>query len=346
MEKLGLQEPHYRRSARSVSHSSGDASSAPTHDPRCLPELTLSTPAFLAVCSRMATPLRKKESHWQVWATLLATIWKVCLPRDFHILVCMSLDFKVGQTTTSSSSSSSDDRFVRLHCRGGVFQLGEVAGRGGVRGALVRLCGPTPAIQDLLLRLDTTRYMNLFAQFVLQLGLTIEKTLVSSGGADITISVTQALKQSRRASMKLAQALVKRLESDRKGMYYKYFMTSRKYFSNAKHLSYTCDASRVGRRQCLVGTVSLLSNIMAWCPPQALSSWGTAHRAVVLQSRAWPRPSRTRGVPAAVLGPTPDGVFRVGGPLSQARCDGVCTELVACPGGCGLVFASMGRSLR
>lgn len=50
----------------------------------------------------------------------------------------------------------------------------------------------------------------------------------------------------------------------------RYFFTSRQTFDcSPLHISFTCDATRMGKRACMVGAIALPSNKFAWCPPQA-----------------------------------------------------------------------------
>lgn len=50
----------------------------------------------------------------------------------------------------------------------------------------------------------------------------------------------------------------------------RYFFASRQTFDcSPLHISFTCDATRMGKRACMVGAIALPSNKFAWCPPQA-----------------------------------------------------------------------------
>lgn len=61
------------------------------------------------------------------------------------------------------------------------------------------------------------------------------------------------------------------MELDTSDLVMLHYFASRKTFDvRPLYLSFSCDATRIGKRACMLGAVALTSNKFAWCPPQAL----------------------------------------------------------------------------
>lgn len=70
--------------------------------------------------------------------------------------------------------------------------------------------------------------------------------------------------------------MARRALDNRRDLVCRYFFAGRKLFEGQKTFSFSTDATRLGKRACLVTALALPSNQMMWTPPQAHMGAGQA----------------------------------------------------------------------
>lgn len=132
----------------------------------------------------------------------------------------------------------------------------------------------TVPIIDLLQRLDQAAWGYLFSQLLVRLAHIMESTIIK-GPADSMLPTVrvEAGDRSKKRRVKrlrlLAGALLKKQRSQLKLRICQYFFAGRRHFSQVGTCSMCVDASRIGKRQCMVAAIARPDNIMMWAPPQA-----------------------------------------------------------------------------
>lgn len=128
------------------------------------------------------------------------------------------------------------------------------------------------SVWDALQALGRPRFVACFGQFVVRLALEIEAGVHGACQGDAALSAeAHGDKFSQNQKFKgLRAKLLKFANRDGKGLVVKYFFSGRRHFDQARAVSYTCDATRMGKVQVLDGAMSLPTNIFMWAPPQAI----------------------------------------------------------------------------
>lgn len=173
-------------------------------------------------------------------------------PGDLPIGVCLCVQVKGG-------------RFLIDGMRNGSPQVGQFQG----------LFMQTQVdIWEALQTLDCAAWSWLYVQVLLQLATVIEAKIIAGCATNSMIPTTcmPAVANTPKGNKKLkalAKALSARKQKAIRTRVCKYFLCGRRAFDSGGSISLTCDASRIGKRQCMVSTVGKPGNVLMWAPPQA-----------------------------------------------------------------------------
>lgn len=116
-------------------------------------------------------------------------------------------------------------------------------------------------VLEALQALDCAAWSWLYAQLLLELATVLEAKIIS-GSANNLIpttcmpTVAKTPKGARKLKL-LAKALLLRKQKSVRTRVCKYFLSGRRAFDSAGCISLTCDASRIGKRQCMVAIVRI-----------------------------------------------------------------------------------------
>ena len=146
---------------------------------------------------------------------------------------------------------------------------------GRVGAELYRACGSRDIdILDLLVAVDSVARSNIASQVCLAIALRMEETIVGAAqkadeNSDLFVDHLGPLSSKQTAAAKRAAAAAStKLDGKLRSMTFRYILAGRRFFDGVTNFSYTCDASRVGKKSCLVGNLATPANIFMWCPPQ------------------------------------------------------------------------------
>lgn len=267
---LDLPPPHLRPSVRATKDESAVFSAGDIEvDFRCLPEASMSSAAFVALLFRMAKACNKKkvEETRMRWAAVAAAMVQHCLPESFELVICMS---RLWDTLLGLRAKNA---WARILVRAGVAHLASATGGMGQTSLLIALAGNrgTLPIMELAWAFDAKKSHWLLTQLALEIGRNVDEFIhscVTPAGILELHKPAEMTKSSRKRLTKLACKWVQRSQKDLKGLLCKYYFSGRRYFAPLSSLSFAVDATRIGRKQCLMGCVASPGNVLMWSPPQ------------------------------------------------------------------------------
>jgi hypothetical protein len=249
----------------------------------CLPEIAVSTPALLLLLMQMCDEKHAKKDIRlaRSWRLLLEALFTATLPAQW------SLTLRFDRTLQVEDLEKIGDVGFR------VFELpfeGVVAKVGGIAATLAEVlnfrrlfCTDTVDMFTLFDVLDSPKCRYLLSQVALGVALVMERALKADEKPldvmlETAVVATNSKAHVRRRFGKLAKSMHEKMADDMDGTVCKYFFCARKHFDGCKVLSFSTDASRMGKKQCLVSAISKPNNVMMWAPPTVLSGYSnTGH---------------------------------------------------------------------
>lgn len=277
-DKIGLPIPHFRAGLKSKFEVRSSVCGIDLEiDRRCVAECSLSTAALLAFLVQSSTPRAKKhEEQCSRWRQALKCVLCDLLPECQLRLV---FDKRYDPLCVEWAPESS--RSVRVPIKAGCIRLEGVP---DVCAQVVvfkdLFMQPSVSIIEALQSLDCAAWSWLYVQVLLQLAMAIEaKIIAGPGSGTIPTTCMPAVANTRKGANKLkllAKALLLQKQKAVRTRVCKYFLCGRRAFDAARCISLTCDASRIGKRQCMVATIGKPDNTLMWAPPQANIDMGLA----------------------------------------------------------------------
>lgn len=293
LEEISLPVPHFRR-ACPYNGRQGRKAEDDTYfgvEPRVLEEATLSSHACIAILARLACPRRvanaAAKTNTMNWARLLENMCcNLVVPScPVQLVICLD-DHVVGAPFPASGGRA----MVELGFEQGRVDLKPLAEACTFGHRLFGMLGRAESMTmwDLLIHLYRLGKpaKEVFKQFVCYCGCAVDSFVVACGGGPAPMEVdggdgarasaeegTAERATTGRVSMMVQMAAAFQAGGRRM---LRYFFCARKMFKSAQFLGLSVDASRVARKNVLLGVLTVPENIGAWCPPQVAPDLGHA----------------------------------------------------------------------
>lgn len=276
--KVGLGHPHLRPSARMRECPAYGVAPGFEVDGRVLSEPSVSTPMLLVLLARLSNvvhnsgPRQRNAEEAGRWRSFAEEVLKLTLPADFEVQVFLAM-----RAPQHADSIPAGHHKLCFSVVGGSFRPKNFDLRLPVPGALLREFRHREAVPafELLMAMDRAGAATwpCLWQLAMALALQVEATLSNLEKPDdlsVHLSPARQLSRVNRSQLgRLAQALRARLQADSGNLVCRYFFAMRKAFGHKpQFFSLACDATRMGKRSCMVGCIALPNNVFAWCPPQ------------------------------------------------------------------------------
>lgn len=291
LSEINLPVPHLRRACPYHGRRGRNAAAENYFgvDPRVLEESTLSSHACVAILSRLACPRKVSQTaaktNTMSWAQLLDHI--CCNMVAPHLLATFALCLD-SRTACAPFLASSGRSMVQLTCDGGLVDLRPPEGAGSAGYTLSGMLDRVECISiaDLLIQLYRLGKpaREVFKQLVCVCGCALDDFVVAVASGPSPMHVDAGAGASAgsgagggdgptpgRASLMVRMAAAFQAGGRRM---LRYFFCARKVFKAPQYLGLSVDASRVARKNVLLGAITTPENVGAWCPPQVASGFG------------------------------------------------------------------------
>jgi hypothetical protein len=271
--KLQLHYPHMRQSVRGRAGPS-TSGPGPHYDGRVLPEAAASTAALLMVVasSCRSSHSTRKLDEAAAWGALLDAVLSQCLPSQFSIQLVPGQHCPWDELPTGAS-------VVTLECHDRVVILAGISSEwlGAWPSSLCAALQGSQRVplKTFVLELEAAGLPHgwLYSQVLLQVAQAMEGQILQDqddGSVQVQLSQAPAANPTQQKALgKLAKAMQEKLGQNTGLKLCKYFYAGRQVFSGKlQYLSLACDATRMGKKQTMVGCVALPNNLFMWAPPQ------------------------------------------------------------------------------
>lgn len=270
-KKLNIGSPDFRPSSRIQKVGTIGFPSDFVVDGRVLSEASVSTPVFLALLLRLTAwrnqGRERNRDEVDRWEAFFKAFLKQCLPKRLAFTIVLE---PLGALPIEVAPHGRFPKLVEVdHVRVVVQDIGDSNVPFPAVMAQVFQNAGEADLQVLLARMeqDGCRCWPVFWQVIRGVSAAIEAKLCDDERPDFdTIVLSGAVSASKTQTMHLSR-MAKALK-DRMGYRHKAFDHA------ASYISLACDATRIGKRACMVGAVALPNNTFAWCPPQADQTGG------------------------------------------------------------------------
>eukprot|EP00972_Heterocapsa_arctica_P116309 16452358-Heterocapsa_arctica.AAC.1 len=244
-------------------------------DGRVLPEATASTPVFLMIaircsCSRSKNRCAQEAQQWQL---MLEDLFLQYLPLAFQVL----MPLRIGMPRLPDEPPAGTHMEL-MECTRTTINLA------GVSQTLLEAL-PKVVLEELdcngciplcrfacILDAAGASALNLYSHFLHGIAVVLEAQLLSDQSDSLVVTLPIVAGAPSKIDLgKTAKAMKASRDANIAQMLCKYFYAGRKHFSaEVSYLSLACDATRMGKRSCMIGCVASPGNLFMWSPPQAI----------------------------------------------------------------------------
>jgi hypothetical protein len=293
LDKLGLGGGGHLRRATPTEQAEQegikDASEEPARTWRTLPHQAASSPALLALCVKLATPMMKHRSGLETgrWTMLLVALLALCMAgshgHGYQLHVPTDPWSVVAPNTCEVLQVAADGTVDLDVLRRSVWHAELKDPAADMLSQLPACC----ALADLLKSAYRARGMRAWwVQLVLAVAEVLEEAALATASAaagqpgsdaaavtcasatEVAAAATSA--RDRRRG-KLRASIAAMLDDSLQAKVLKYYWSSRQALRGQRDMHLAVDASRIGNRSVLITTFGTGSGIVTWGPPQAFS---------------------------------------------------------------------------
>jgi hypothetical protein len=244
-------------------------------DGRVLPEATASTPVFLMIAIRCSCSRSKNrcDQEAQQWRLMLEALFLQYLPLAFQVLMPLRIGMPrlPGEPPAGTHMELMECTRTTINLAGVSHTLLEALPKVVLEELDCNGCIPLWRFVCILDAAGASA-LNLYSHFLHGIAVVLEAQLLSDTSDSLVVTLPIVAGAPSKIDLgKTAKAMKASRDANIAQMLCKYFYAGRKHFSaEVSYLSLACDATRMGKRSCMIGCVASPGNLFMWSPPQAI----------------------------------------------------------------------------